>query len=64
VLGPLFTGRLSPNGGVANVIHFFTSAYDVAVPILGVLTILVAALANACINVNTFSLQVRIGCGW
>ena len=41
----------------AGDIHFFTSAYDVAVPILGVLTILVAALANACINVNTFSLH-------
>jgi hypothetical protein len=38
-------------------IHFFTSAYDVAVPILAMLAILVAALANACINVNTFSLH-------
>jgi hypothetical protein len=41
----------------AGDIHFFTSAYDVAVPILGVLAVLVAALANACINVNTFSLH-------
>ena len=41
----------------AGDIHFFTSAYDVAVPILGLLAILVAALANACINVNTFSLH-------
>jgi hypothetical protein len=41
----------------AGDIHFFTSAYDVAVSILGVLAILVAVLANACINVNTFSLH-------
>lgn len=41
----------------AGDIHFFTSAYDVAVPILAMLAILVAALANACINVNTFSLH-------
>ena len=41
----------------AGDIHFFTSAYDIAVPILGVLAILVAAVANTCINVNTFSLH-------
>jgi hypothetical protein len=41
----------------AGDIHLFTSAYDVAVPILGVLAMLVAALTCACINVNTFSLH-------
>ena len=41
----------------AGDIHFFTSAYDVAVPILGLLAVLIAALTSACINVNIFSLH-------
>jgi hypothetical protein len=38
-------------------IHFFTSAYEIAIPILAILAVLIAALANSCINVNTFSLH-------
>jgi hypothetical protein len=38
-------------------IHFFAKSYDIAVPILFSLAIVVAALANACINANVFSLH-------
>ena len=38
-------------------IHFFNNSYDVAIILLGGVAVLLAALANSCINVNTFSLH-------